>query len=82
MAFMGMGVNAAGGMMGAMQQPNNGSTYQPAFGGQQVAQPTQEAPQQPTEDPTEKLLNAKKLLDAGAISQEDYDKIKAQTLGL
>jgi len=33
-------------------------------------------------DPTERLLNAKKLLDAGAITQEDYDKIKAQTLGL
>lgn len=34
------------------------------------------------EDPTEKLLNAKKLLDAGAITQEDYDKIKNQILGL
>ena len=76
MAFMGMGVNAAGGMMGAMQQPNTGSTYNPNFGGQQAA--SQPAPQ---EDPTEKLLNAKKLLDAGAISQEDYDKLKAQLLG-
>ena len=28
------------------------------------------------------LLEMKKLLDAGAISQEDYDKIKAQLLGL
>ena len=36
----------------------------------------------PKEDPTEKLLNAKKLLDAGAITQEDYDKVKAQVLGL
>ena len=34
------------------------------------------------EDPTEKLLNAKKLLDAGAITQEDYDKIKSQVLGI
>ena len=73
MAFMGMGMNAAGGMMGAMQQPNNPSVYQQSFGGQQQAT---------SEDPTEKLLNAKKLLDAGAITQEDYDKIKAQTLGL
>ena len=64
MAFMGMGMNAAGGMMGALQQ-----------------QP-QQTNEQPKEDPTEKLLNAKKLLDAGAITQEDYDKIKAQTLGL
>ena len=37
---------------------------------------------QPQTDPTERLLNAKKLLDAGAITQEDYDKIKAQVLGL
>lgn len=36
----------------------------------------------PKEDPTEKLLNAKKLLDAGAISQEDYDKLKSQILGI
>jgi membrane protease subunit (stomatin/prohibitin family) len=36
----------------------------------------------PAEDPTEKLLNAKKLLDAGAITQEDYDKLKSQILGI
>ena len=83
MAFMGMGMNAAGGMMGAMQQPNNPSTYQSAFGTQQQA-PVQAAPQASpaSEDPTEKLLNAKKLLDAGAISQEEYDKLKAQLLGI
>ena len=73
MAFMGMGMNAAGGMMGAMQQPNTPNAYQP-FGAQQQAPAA--------EDPTEKLLNAKKLLDAGAISQEDYDKLKAQLLGI
>lgn len=75
MAFMGMGVNAAGGVMGGMQQPNNPSTYNPGFGAQAQQQQTQE-------DPTEKLLNAKKLLDAGAITQEDYDKLKAQILGI
>lgn len=74
MAFMGMGVNAARGVMGGMQQPNNPSTYNPGFGAQ--------AQQQTQEDPTEKLLNAKKLLDAGAITQEDYDKLKAQILGI
>ena len=62
MAFMGMGMNAAGGMMGGMQQP-----AQPA-GTQQ--------------DPTTRLLEMKKLLDAGAISQEDYDAVKKQILGL
>ena len=83
MAFMGMGMNAAGGMMGTMQQPSTQSSYQPAFGGQQPVQqqaPVQSAPT--SEDPTEKLLNAKKLLDAGAISQEDYDKLKAKVLGI
>lgn len=76
MAFMGMGMNAAGGMMGAMQQPNTQSTYQPGFG--QAQEPTQSS----EEDPTTKLLNAKKLLDAGAISQEEYDKLKSQLLGI
>ena len=61
------------------------SSYQPAFG--QPQQPVQPAPAQPAEaapaqDPTTKLLEMKKLLDAGAISQEEYDKVKAQVLGL
>ena len=76
MAFMGMGMNAAGGMMGAMQQPNTGSSYQPNFGGQAQDQG------QATVDPTQKLMEMKKLLDAGAITQEDYDKVKNQLLGL
>ena len=74
MAFMGMGMNAAGGMMGAFGQQNTGSTYQPNFGGA-----TQE---QNNVDPTQKLMEMKKLLDAGAITQEDYDKVKNQLLGL
>ena len=60
MAFMGMGMNAAGSVMGATQQPTGGAA----------------------EDPTAKLMEMKKLLDAGAITQEDYDKVKAQLLGL
>ena len=84
MAFMGMGMNAAGGMMGAMQQQPTQSSYQPAFGQtNQQPQPNQANQQQATtQDPTTKLLEMKKLLDAGAITQEDYDKIKAQLLGL
>ena len=77
MAFMGMGMNAAGGMMGGMQQQPTSSSYQPAFGQQQAA-----TDQQTPQDPTTKLLEMKKLLDAGAITQEDYDKIKNQLLGL
>ena len=83
MAFMGMGMNAAGGMVSGMQQQPTQSSYQPGFGQAQQpvqsAQPTQAAPSQ---DSTTKLLEMKKLLDAGAISQEEYDAVKAKILGL
>ncbi len=82
MAFMGMGMNAAGGMMGGMQQQPTPSTYQPAFGQPQQAPTVQPAEAAPVQDPTTKLLEMKKLLDAGAISQEEYDKVKAQVLGM
>lgn len=77
MAFMGMGMNAAGGMMGGIEQPNNPpSSYQPNFGQAQAA------PAQVQQDPMTVLTEKKKLLDAGLITQEDYDKIKAQLLGI
>ena len=104
MAFMGVGMQAAGGMMGGMQQQPTPSTYQPAFAApQQPMAPAQTAPMQPAmpmqqaapvqpvapapaaapaQDPTTKLLEMKKLLDAGAITQEEYDKVKAQVLGI
>ena len=86
MAFMGMGMQATGGMMGTMQQQPTQSTYQPAFNQtQQVTPQAQPQTQQTTTtqpDSTAKLLEMKKLLDAGAISQEEYDKVKAQILGL
>lgn len=75
MAFMGMGMNAAGGIVGGMQQPASTPSYQPTF----EQQPQSVMPQQ---DPVTKLLDMKKLLDAGAITQEDYDKLKSQILGL
>ena len=79
MAFMGMGMQAAGGMVGAMQQQPTQSSYQPSFNQPQQPQSQQDVP---TQDPTTRLLEMKKLLDAGAISQEEYDKVKAQILGL
>lgn len=85
MAFMGMGMQAAGNMMSGIQQQPAASTYQPAFNQQQPVQSAQTQStnnEQQTSDPTEKLLQMKKLLDAGAISQEEYDKVKAQVLGL
>ena len=45
--------------------------------------PAQPAPAAaPAQDPTTKLLEMKKLLDAGAITQEDYDAVKKQVLGI
>lgn len=69
MAFMGMGMNAAGSMMAGLQQPVNQA-------------PQQAAPQAPAEDPYTKLAEMKKLLDAGVITQEDFDAAKAKLLGL
>ncbi len=92
MAFMGMGMNAATGMMGAMQQQPIQSSYQPAFGqpAQPVSQPAQQPAQQSSvqnpnannQDPMVVLSEKKKLLDAGLITQEDYDKLKNQLLGI
>lgn len=79
MAFMGMGMNAANTMMNGVSAQPNTSTYQPAFGG--TVTNTQSQPT-PEVSPTDKLLEAKKLLDAGAITEEDYNKLKAQILGI
>lgn len=89
MAFMGMGVNAATGMMNGMQQPSTESSYQPNFGSQQEGQAPQgqqgqgqgtQAPSQEM-DSTTKLIEMKKLLDAGVITQEEFDKVKHDLLG-
>ena len=42
----------------------------------------QQQPQAQQEDPYEKLAKMKKLLDDGVITQEEFDKAKAQLLGL
>lgn len=75
--FMGMGMAQQNGvnLMGSVNNMQQQSS-------QQVQeQPTQSA-QTSFQDPTTKLLEMKKLLDAGAISQEEYDKVKSQVLGL
>ena len=79
MAFMGMGMNAAGGMMQSMQQQPTQNSYQPAFNQTQPVEQSQ-TPQQ--QDPMAILTEKKKLLDAGLITQEDYDALKAKILGL
>ena len=89
MAFMGMGMNAANGMMGSMQQPVGPSSYQPAFAQQSIETQGQTSVAGGTQPEvtnsvasTTKLLEAKKLLDAGAITEEDYNKLKSQILGI
>ena len=51
--------------------------------GQQIVmlpeQPAQAAPQ---EDPVAKLKQMKELLDAGVVSQEEFDTLKKRLLGL
>lgn len=81
MAFMGLGMNAAGNMMDATKQAQTQNSYQPNFG---VAQQNndQENGKQNQEDPTDKLIKMKKLLDAGVITQEEFDKLKNELLGL
>lgn len=97
MAFLGMGMQAAGGMMGGMQQPEKEGSYRPNFAQGQGQNPVQnegqkeeaesgQAPQayqnQGQSDITTKLLDMKKLLDAGVLSQAEFDKIKKDMLGL
>lgn len=71
MAFMGMGMNAAGAMMGQFNQQQT-----PA------AQNIQQGAQTPQEDPYEKLANLKKLADQGVITEEEFAAAKAKLLGL
>lgn len=84
MAFMGMGMNAAGGMMQGVQQQPTQSSYQPPFAQTQTpvqqAEPTQTQSMQ--SDPYEEIKKAKELLDAGIISQEDFDAKKKSLLGI
>ncbi len=61
MAFMGMGMNATGGIMNNLQQPVN-------------------QPEEKKDDPMEKLKKMKEMLDAGLITQEDYDEQKKKIL--
>ncbi|NLF05828.1 MAG: SPFH domain-containing protein [Actinomycetales bacterium] len=74
MAFLGMGMNAAGGAMGGLQQPASPPPHQ-----QQAAAP---AAAPAAEDPVAKLTQLKTLLDQGLITQEDFDAAKNKVLGL
>ncbi len=68
MAFMGMGMNAAGGVMGTMNQNEQTSNAKNI--------------QDQEEDIYAKLEKLKELLDKGVISQEEFDEVKAKVLEL
>ncbi len=72
MGFMGMGMNMVGAGVAGLQQPVGGQMQQPQ-------QPQQQAA--PAEDPVAKLKQMKELLDAGIVTQEEFDAAKAKFLG-
>ncbi|CAM3806462.1 SHOCT domain-containing protein [Nocardioides zeicaulis] len=74
--LIGMGMAAGGAGLGGLQQPTQG---QPAPAAP-AAPATPAAPA--AEDPMTVLKRAKDMLDAGLITQEDYDAAKAKALGL
>jgi membrane protease subunit (stomatin/prohibitin family) len=81
--LVGLGMAAGGAGIGGLQQPVPGvgaqSTPPPAA----PAAPAAAAPAAPAEeDPVEKLTKMKGMLDAGLITQEDYDAAKNKILGL
>lgn len=82
MAFLGMGMQSAGGAMGGLQQPNVPPTPPPAAAAPAPAPEAPAAPAAPAEDPVAKLAQYKTMLDQGLITQEDFDAAKAKVLGL
>ena len=76
-AFMGVGANAAGSMVSNFAQENTPSSYNHS-----IAHKESDRGNDTTEDPATKLLKMKELLDGGAITEEEYEKIKKQLLGL
>ena len=77
--LVGMGMATGGMGLGGLQQPTQPAPAAPAA-------PAAAAPAAPAapaaEDPVAVLKRAKEMLDAGLITQEDYDAAKAKALGL
>ena len=80
--LIGMGMATGGMGLGGLQQP---SGQQQAPAAPAAAAPAAAAPApaaSDSEDPMAVLTRAKAMLDAGLITQEDYDAAKAKALGL
>ncbi len=94
MAMMGMGMGAAGQAMGGMMGQTGAQQEGVGAGalnfGQQSAQPQQPVqaqqpvqpgqPAQASKSPMDVLKDMKQMLDAGLITQEEYDAKKAEVL--
>lgn len=74
--MLGMGMAAGTTGLGGLQQPTEPAAPAP------TAAPAAEPAASADEDPMEMLTRAKKMLDAGLITQADYDAAKAKALGL
>jgi membrane protease subunit (stomatin/prohibitin family) len=72
--LIGMGMATGGMGLGGLQQP----TQQAPAPAAPAAAPAEPA----AEDPVAVLKRAKEMLDAGLITQEDYDAAKAKALGI
>ena len=81
MAFMGMGVNATGGALAGLQQPVPQQQQQQQQPAPPPAPAAESTPEPAAEDPVAKLTQLKTMLDAGLITQEDYDNAKSKILG-
>jgi len=73
--ILGMGIAAGATGLAGLQQPVPGA---PAGAAAPAAAPAAAA----SADPMAQLTKAKEMLDAGLITQDDYDALKAKALGL
>lgn len=91
--LIGMGMAAGTTGLGGLQQPvapPQQGYQQPGYPPQQGGYPQDPVPQPaapaapaaPADDPVAKLAQFKQMLDAGLITQQDYDAAKAKALGL
>jgi membrane protease subunit (stomatin/prohibitin family) len=83
--LIGMGMAAGGAGLGGLQQPVQPAPATPAAPAAAPAAPAAApaAPAAPAaDDPMAVLKRAKEMLDAGLITQADYDAAKAKALGL
>ncbi len=80
--IIGMGVGVGGLGVGGLQQPTGQPGQQPAAPAAPAAAPAAPAAPAAGDDPVAVLKRAKDMLDAGLITQEDYDAAKAKALGL